>query len=177
MVLVPVFIWLTFISRGNTAMLWATFIFIAASITDYYDGLLARKYHVISDFGKIMDPLADKLLVIAAILVLALKLNYISRIAVYIIIFREVVVSILREIFAARQIFIPANIWGKIKTVMQMFGITLALILNSLIIIFPDLDGFRLYIIRGINIFFWTIVFFTIFSGLIYFVSLLRKKF
>ena len=175
-ILVPVFIWLIISSSVRNNILWATVVFILASITDYFDGMLARKFEIISNFGKIMDPLADKILVISALFGLSLELKYISIIVVIIIILREIAVSILRSVYAKKGIFIAANIWGKLKTVTQMTGIIIALIYGS----FDRTSGFLKHIeksfLLGINIYFWLVALITILSGLNYFMIKFRKK-
>ena len=122
-VLVPVFLWLIFFYQGENNITLATIVFIVASITDYFDGMLARKFNVISDFGKLMDPLADKLLVISSLLAMSFYMDLISTYVTIVIIIREVVISYFREYYARKKIIIPANIWGKIKTFVQMISI------------------------------------------------------
>ncbi len=96
-------------------------LFILASITDTLDGNIARKQHLISDFGKFMDPLADKALVNSALIVLAVyKSLYLPAIVVVLFIIRDLAVDGLRFIAASRGEVIAANIFGKIKTVSQM---------------------------------------------------------
>ena len=103
-------------------------IFIVASLTDMLDGKIARKYNLITDFGKFMDPLADKLLVCSALICL-IELQRISSWMVIIIIAREFVISGFRLIAADNGIVIAASWWGKVKTVFQMAAVML-LILN-----------------------------------------------
>ena len=106
----------------------ALVLFLAASFTDYLDGHIARKYHLVTNFGKFMDPLADKLLVGSA----AICLTAIGRIpawAVVILIGREFVISGFRLIAAERGIVIAAGWLGKIKTVVQMV-MTVALLIH-----------------------------------------------
>ncbi|MBN1327343.1 MAG: CDP-diacylglycerol--glycerol-3-phosphate 3-phosphatidyltransferase [Candidatus Cloacimonetes bacterium] len=175
--LVPVFIWLIFFYPQANGIIWATIVFIVASITDYLDGMLARRLKVISNFGKIMDPLADKILIISALLALYLKLHYINLIVFGIIIFREIIVSIFREFFARHDIIIPANIWGKIKTVMQMTAVIVILLVHSFLIPssydLPWIKSFRTIM----DVFFWIIAFLTIFSGLIYMRTIIRREY
>lgn len=124
---VPVFI-ITMDKYPFTALL----IFIGASITDFLDGYLARKLNVISNFGKIMDPLADKILIISAMILLSLPpIRYIHWIIVAIVTVRELAVTVLRDDYRSKNIIIAANIWGKIKTVLQMVGIISALLYYS----------------------------------------------
>ncbi len=103
-------------------------IFAAASITDWFDGYLARKYHLVTNFGKFMDPLADKLLVCSALICLV-ELDRLEAWIVIIIIAREFIISGFRLIAAENGVVIAANYWGKFKTVSQMAMIIL-LILN-----------------------------------------------
>jgi len=105
----------------------ATFIFVLAALTDKLDGYIARSRNQITRFGKFMDPLADKLLVTAA-LVSLVELQIIPAWAAIIIIAREFAVTGLRTIAASEGIVIAASWWGKIKTVVQIIAIIFALI-------------------------------------------------
>lgn len=109
--------------------IFACIIFVGASITDYYDGQIARKYNLITNLGKLIDPLADKLLVISALTTLT-KYNQISLWIVLIIIFRELLITGLRAIVAADGTVIAAEALGKWKTATQMIALTL-------IVLFP----------------------------------------
>lgn len=102
-------------------------IFIAASFTDWIDDNISKKYHLITNFGKFMDPMADKLLVCSALIAL-IELGRIPAWAVIIIIGREFVISGFRLIAADKGIVIAAGYWGKCKTVSQMVMICLMLI-------------------------------------------------
>ncbi|EKQ53936.1 MULTISPECIES: CDP-diacylglycerol--glycerol-3-phosphate 3-phosphatidyltransferase [unclassified Clostridium] len=120
--LVPVF--LVFIAVKNIpyGSFIATFIFILASLTDKLDGYIARSRNQITNFGKLMDPLADKLLVTAALISLV-ELHVVPSWAAVVIIAREFAVSGLRSIAAAQGRVIAASWWGKIKTVIQIIAI------------------------------------------------------
>lgn len=107
----------------------ASAIFIAASFTDFLDGHLARSRNLVTNFGKFMDPLADKLLVTSAF-VCFVQLGKISAVVVFIILAREFIVSIFRAIAAAEGIVIAASIWGKAKTISQMLAIIVLLFNN-----------------------------------------------
>ena len=104
-------------------------IFLLAAITDFIDGYIARKYNMITDFGKFMDPLADKLLVTAALLIL-LENGLIAGWVVFIILAREVIVTGFRTIAASKGVVIAAGWLGKIKTVVQFIMISTLLLLN-----------------------------------------------
>ena len=97
-------------------------LFGAASLTDMFDGKIARKHGLITDFGKFADPLADKILVISALLCFV-QLGLCDCVAVIIVLFREFVVTSIRLIAAAKGKVIAANMWGKVKTVTQIVAI------------------------------------------------------
>ena len=102
-------------------------IFIAASLTDTADGYIARKYHLVTDFGKFMDPLADKLLVSSAMICLV-HTGEIPFWVVIIIIAREFIISGFRLVAADNGIVIAASMWGKVKTVCQMVMVIVILL-------------------------------------------------
>ncbi|MCI7107879.1 MAG: CDP-diacylglycerol--glycerol-3-phosphate 3-phosphatidyltransferase [Lachnospiraceae bacterium] len=106
----------------------AVAIFIIASITDFLDGKIARKYHLVTNFGKFMDPLADKLLVSSALICL-IELSLIPAWIVIVIIAREFIISGFRLIAADNGVVIAASYWGKFKTASQMVMV-IVLILN-----------------------------------------------
>lgn len=115
---------------GQYNSIIAVVIFIAACFTDFLDGKIARKYDLVTNFGKFMDPLADKLLVCSALIALV-QLNKISGIFVIIIIAREFIISGFRLIASNNGVVIAASYWGKFKTTFQMIMIvTLILDLN-----------------------------------------------
>ena len=99
-------------------------IFVFASLTDLLDGHIARKHNLITNFGKFMDPLADKLLVCSAMICLV-QMDKIPAWVVIIIISREFIISGFRLIASDKGVVIAANYWGKFKTVFQMFMIIL----------------------------------------------------
>ena len=124
--MIPIFM-LFLYGEGPSFRLWATFIFVLASLTDFVDGYIARHYDMVTDFGKFVDPLADKLLVTAAIVSLVEFGSIFSWIAVCILA-REFIVTALRTLAAASGEIIAANWLGKAKTVVQMVGITILLL-------------------------------------------------
>jgi len=99
-------------------------LFIVASMTDFVDGYLARKYNLVTNFGKFMDPLADKLLVCAAMICLV-EMGLIPAWVVIIIMSREFIISGFRLIASDNNVVIAASYWGKFKTVFQMVMICL----------------------------------------------------
>lgn len=113
---------------------WAIAVFIIASITDILDGYLARKYHCVSDFGKLMDPMADKLLVLAALIVI-LDCGKIEAWVVLIIIGREFLISAFRMVAASKGVVIQAGWIGKVKTIVQDIG-SVVILLNGAWFIF-----------------------------------------
>ena len=119
-ILIPFFVFFMLTDLVPYSGLIALAIFIAASITDFLDGKIARKYNLITNFGKFMDPLADKLLVCSAMICL-IPLGLLPAWIVIIIIAREFVISGFRLIASDNGIVIAASWWGKWKTVTQMF--------------------------------------------------------
>ena len=113
----------------------ALILFIAASLTDMIDGKMARKYNMITDFGKFLDPLADKMLTTAAFLgFIKMDIGWQVTWIAFIVLFREFLISSLRlVVVSSGGKVIAANIWGKCKTVSQMVGIIFALAAYALI--------------------------------------------
>lgn len=124
--LIPVFIIVMLLNIPNKYLI-ACLVFIIASITDAMDGHIARKYNLVTDFGKFMDPLADKLLVISA-LTCMIEAGLVQSWMVIIIVSRELTVSILRAIAAAEGKVIAASGGGKLKTISQMVAIIVLLL-------------------------------------------------
>lgn len=127
-ILVPGFMYLL-LSDMPYGRMAALGVFVIASITDFFDGYVARKYNLVTKFGKFLDPLADKLLVTAA-LICFVEMREVSAWVVVIILSREFIVSIFRAVAAADGIVIAASMWGKYKTVSQMAMIILVLLNN-----------------------------------------------
>ena len=151
----------------------AGLLFGAAAITDAFDGNIARKNNLITDFGKFADPLADKILVIS-VLVCFLKAGLCGAVPVIIILFREFTVTSIRLVAAANGKVIAANIWGKFKTISQItaIGIIYAFwaLIDFLTIFGVDLTLSPLPVIFTIigNILIWIVTVITIISGVIY---------
>jgi len=125
--MIPLFLALYFLTGIPGNYLWALAVFSAASLTDMADGRIARSQGLITDFGKLMDPLADKLLVISAMVCL-LQGSSLNLICLILVISRELLVTSIRLLAAGKGIVIPADIWGKLKTVTQMVWICLSLL-------------------------------------------------
>ena len=127
-ILVPVFMVFAALCRYGTQdfnaglMLAAGIVFAVASFTDFLDGYLARKNNLVTDFGKFMDPLADKCLTTAAFLYM-LEDGVCHPVVLAVILFREFAVAGVRMLAAETGTVIAANMWGKVKTVLQMLTI------------------------------------------------------
>ena len=127
-IMIPFFVIFMLTGWGGEASKWISLaIFIVASLTDLLDGHIARKHNLVTNFGKFMDPLADKLLVCSA-MICFIELDKLPAWIVIIIIGREFIISGFRLIAAENGIVIAANYWGKFKTVSQMIMIILLLI-------------------------------------------------
>ena len=138
--------WNSFIN--NNGMIVAAAIFIVASLTDTADGMIARKYNLITDLGKFLDALADKILVIS-VMIAFIELRRFSAWLLIIVIVREFAVSGLRMIAAANNEVIAARMVGKVKTATQMVAITYLMFEPLLLKIFGI--GFNGYATLGIN--------------------------
>ena len=119
--LVPVLV-VVLLGETDNGDLWAAIVFALASATDAMDGYLARKNHLVTDFGKFMDPLADKCLTTAAFIYMVTD-HVCSPIVLAVILFREFAVAGVRMLAAETGTVIAANMWGKVKTVLQMLTI------------------------------------------------------
>ncbi|RAK11175.1 CDP-diacylglycerol--glycerol-3-phosphate 3-phosphatidyltransferase [Halanaerobium saccharolyticum] len=155
--LVPIIIYLLLINSLTTSIA-ALVVFVLAALTDKYDGYYARKYNLITTLGKILDPLADKLLIIG-VFTAFVEIGALSTWPLLIIVARELAVTGLRVVAADQGSVIPANIWGKTKTTIQMIT-AVVLIINPLIFELPVLLTETLI---------WLTVIITIYSGYTYF--------
>ncbi len=155
-VMVPVVMALMLTGHNILALI----VFAIASITDFLDGYLARKNNLVSSFGKIMDPLADKLLSFGA-LICFIQIDIVDVWAPMIIIAREFFVTSMRVVAVSKGKVIAASWWGKIKTNVQMFAIMIALLLCGL-----GNPGFMGFSIAGILI--WIAAIFTVASWIAY---------
>ncbi len=145
----PVFAWLSLV------------LFVAASLTDFADGYIARKQGLVTNLGKFMDPLADKILNYS-VMVLLIPEGLIPAIGLVIILFREFLVSGIRQSAVEQGKVIAANIWGKIKTFFQDVSLVVILLLRAVGV--PFLAPLSLGLI-------WVCVALTVLSGVIYLVQ------
>lgn len=160
-ILVPVF--MVFLLMESTwAHVVALLVFIIASLTDMLDGKIARKYNMITNFGKFMDPLADKMLTTAAFLIFMEK-GIIGSWALMIILAREFMVSGVRLLAAGEGNVIAASFWGKFKTVSQMVAIIATILLMLSTQFVPENTA---VLVSAILI--WISIVFTIISGVEY---------
>ena len=128
MIIVPFLVIFLLTGWGGEANRYISLtLFVVASVTDWFDGYLARKNNLVTNFGKFMDPLADKLLVCSAMICM-IDLKRLSAWFVIIIIAREFIISGFRLIAAENGIVIAANYWGKFKTASQMITIILLIL-------------------------------------------------
>ena len=163
-ILTPVFLFLFFADFIPYNTFLSLAVFVVAAITDFADGKIARSRNLITNFGKIADPIADKILTTTVLLCFMQK-NLCSIWVILIILLREFVVSAIRITAASQGSVIPANIYGKIKTVLQMvFSVVILLlisIVNDLSVKIPYLE-----IISAVMT--WILAVITLVSGVIY---------
>ena len=141
----------------------ATVIFVLAALTDMLDGHIARKHNLVTNFGKLMDPLAYKLLVMSALICLA-QVGDVAGWMVIVILGREFIITGMRQVAAAQGIVIAAGTTGKIKTITQMIAIPLLILENwpfSLLSVKIPMD----------TIFLWIALIMTVVSGTEYIVK------
>ena len=162
-IIVPIFV-VTFFIPGFFGDLIPFFLFVLASFTDYLDGLLARLFKEESKLGEILDPIADKILVSAALILLVMNgtiKNY-EVIAAIIILTREILISGLREFLAKGKIKLPVSNLAKLKTFLQMFSIAILLTgeTGNKLINFQDYNAQTIGIII-----LWLSAFLTLYTG------------
>ena len=165
--LVPVFMLFALTDLGGYQGLIAAIVFAVAAFTDGLDGHIARSRNQITTLGKFLDPLADKLLISAALIILV-ELGKVSSWIAVLIICREFAVTGMRTIAVKEGVVIAASIWGKLKTVTQIFAIICLLLFDCPGIIGTGL-GNVLDIAGGILI--WLALIITILSGVDYFMK------
>ncbi|MGA2553214.1 MAG: CDP-diacylglycerol--glycerol-3-phosphate 3-phosphatidyltransferase [Smithella sp.] len=159
------FLFILLLSPGEFWSLILAILFVIASITDFFDGYIARKYQMITTMGKFLDPIADKIMVNTA-MILMIPIGRIPAWIVAITIIRDLMVDVIRSIASSEGIYIQASTLGKQKTLAQIIAVT-ALIIH--------------YSIFGINahavgmIILYIALVLTIFSGIDYFIKLYRN--
>ena len=143
----------------------ACWIFIVASITDFFDGYIARKRNIVTVFGSFLDPIADKFLVVAALIML-MALDRVNAIVVIILVLREMYMTSLRLLAMTEDISVPVNSLGKWKTTAQMVAIPMLMIYEKFLWLPMDKIGTVLIYIAS---------FLSLLSALIYSLSLIKK--
>ena len=164
-VMVPFFVFFLLADFVPHRYLFALLLFCASSYTDHLDGKIARRDHLVTNFGKLMDPLADKILVMSALICLV-KLDLASTVCVILIMLREFAVTSIRLLAVEQGRVIAANNWGKAKTVSQMVAIIA-------ILFFQYLGGFLPQLLPGFTltgqVLIWIATLLAVLSGIIYF--------
>lgn len=176
-ILVPFYIFFLLMPGIPHHYLFAFIIFAAASYTDHLDGKIARKNNMITDFGKFADPLADKIMILAA-LACFVQLGLTNAIVLIVIISREFMVTAMRLVASSSGKVVAANNWGKAKTISQIVAVLVVLLLQYLlelgnmgIIQFADINAVSgIFSIVGESLL-WISALLTIISGVIYIVQ------
>lgn len=145
--------------------LWALVIFILASVTDALDGHIARSRNLVTTFGKFLDPLADKVLVLSALICFT-ELGLCGAVPVIIIAAREFMVSGLRLVTADKGVVVAAGIWGKLKTAFTMIAIVVILLFG--VIYGKDPSVYDTWVIITEQVLIWISVLLTVISGGVY---------
>lgn len=164
--LVPICVFFLLMQNIPHTYLWAMLIFIIASVTDLLDGKIARKRNLVTNFGKLLDPLADKVLV-TAVLLCFIELGLSGSLVVILIIAREFLVTSLRLIALESGSVIAANKWGKAKTVTQIIAILVMMFLQEICYIWPVIGEVLPVVLIG-ELFLWIAAVMTVISGVIY---------
>ncbi len=170
--LVPVFLVFAFVDSIPFNYTTALVVFAAASVTDALDGHIARKNNLVTTFGKFLDPLADKILVVSAIAAFV-DLDIINSIPLIIIVAREFMVSGLRLITAGQGVVVAAGFWGKLKTAFTMVSIVFMLVYMAVSF---DFEWFGMTVSDNvtngchvaIQVLVWISTVLTVVSGLVY---------
>lgn len=180
-ILIPFFVFFLLMQNIPNRFLFALIIFCIAAITDHFDGELARRNGQITDFGKFLDPLADKMLVMSAFICFV-QLDIVGALPVIIILMREFIVTSVRLVAMGSGKVISANIWGKAKTVSQIVAIIIILLTQYTMEATYDIYRLNATHFNLINLVaVWISVIFAFISGVIYiidnikFISLTQK--
>jgi CDP-diacylglycerol--glycerol-3-phosphate 3-phosphatidyltransferase len=157
-----------FILLSNPGEFWSLVIaglFVVASITDFFDGYIARKYQMITTMGKFLDPIADKIIVNSA-MILMIPIGRIPAWIVAITIIRDLIVDVIRSIASSEGIYMQASILGKQKTVAQIIAVTALMIHYSIF-------GINAHIVGTVIL--YVALFLTVYSGIDYFIKLYKN--
>ena len=176
-ILVPFYIFFLLMPGIQHHYLIALAIFGIASYTDHLDGKIARKYNMITDFGKFADPLADKIMILAA-LACFIQLGLTNAVVITVVVSREFMVTAIRLVASAKGKVVAANNWGKAKTISQIAAVLLVMLLQYIL----ELNSMNIIKLRNVadltNVFniigeaaIWISVLFTVISGVIYMVQ------
>lgn len=157
------FLVLSMLSENRFAPLFSLVIFATASMTDFIDGKMARSKNLVTDFGKFLDPIADKIIVLS-ILVCMITKGLCSPVVVVIVVFREFIVSSLRILAATNSVVLAAERSGKIKTAFQMMSIIVVLGLCTV----RSLLGISVPVEKISGILMWITAALTLYSGMEY---------
>ena len=171
MVITPVFLALIMWESLPHRFLIATLVYSLAAVTDAIDGKLARKNNQITNFGKLLDPIADKVLTTSALLAF-MVMDLCNIWIVMIVLTREFTIASIRMIAAAGGVVIPANIWGKIKTVSQMTFTIVIMLLGEVYYIMENVNAELFSKLPSLSIIsnslLWITAILTVVSGVIY---------
>ncbi len=167
-IMTPIFL-VTLMLEFPHHYLVALVLFAAASITDLIDGKMARKYNLITDFGKFLDPLADKMLTTAAFLAfIELKIGTGIVWITFIILIREFLITSLRLISSGKGVVIAANMWGKCKTVAQMVSVVYILASQYFLSLFTVPELVVSIVNIATDVVLWVSAVLTVISGVVY---------
>ena len=173
-VITPIFLFVILMESLQHRFLLACIIFAIGSITDAVDGHLARKNNQITNFGKFLDPIADKILTTSALLAF-MSMGLCNIWIVMLVLTREFAIASVRMIAASNGVVIPANVWGKIKTVTQMVFTILIMLLGEAYYIVETTDAILFSKLPDLSLvsngLLWITAIFTIISGAVYLID------
>lgn len=173
-VITPIFLFVILMESLQHRFLLACIIFAIGSITDAVDGHLARKNNQITNFGKFLDPIADKILTTSALLAF-MSMGLCNIWIVMLVLTREFAIASVRMIAASNGVVIPANVWGKIKTVTQMVFTILIMLLGEAYYIVESTDTILFSNLPDLSLvsngLLWITAIFTVISGAVYLID------
>lgn len=166
MVLVPFLVLFMLCKQIPYSDLFALLVFVIASITDFFDGKIARSRNLVTNFGKFLDPMADKVIVLSAMICLS-SVSLCHPVVVIIVASREFMISSLRLVAASQGIVLAAGWSGKVKTASQMISIVVVLAMLSI----NQFFNIELLIVPISNCLMWITAFITVYSGIEYLIQ------